>query len=142
MATRRSGEILTYLQSKDWRIAVDDSDTVGDPLVIDPVTDMLSNIYDAELTQLYRDRNMSTAYDGKYGKITAEKKIFHEGEPVFVLRAQDPYAPYAVLRYASFCEENGCLAEHVAACRKHAEKILQWQKDHPELVKIRPGESK
>ena len=26
------------------------------------------------------------AIEGKYGEITAEKKQFHEGEPVFLLR--------------------------------------------------------
>jgi hypothetical protein len=37
----------------------------------------------------------------KYGKIVAERKEFHEDEPIFVLRGQDLLAPRAVEAYAN-----------------------------------------
>lgn len=37
----------------------------------------------------------------KYGKLIAERKNFHEDEPVFVLRGKDLLAPAAVEMYAN-----------------------------------------
>lgn len=37
----------------------------------------------------------------KYGKLIAERKDFHEDEPVFVLRGKDLLAPAAVEMYAN-----------------------------------------
>ncbi len=76
--------------------------------------------------------------DGKYGEITCEKKTFHPGEPVFLLRATDPIAPQAIRNYAHGCQINGCSQEHVAACLSHAHQIESWQLANPSLVKERP----
>ena len=81
---------------------------------------------------------MATAVDGKYGIITAEKKQFHEGEPVFLIRATDPLAPQAIRNYAHGCQINGCSQEHVSACLLHAHNIEAWQLAHPDLVKTLP----
>lgn len=79
-----------------------------------------------------------SAIEGKYGVITAEKKQFCPGEPVFILRATDPLAALAVEDYATVCELNGCDPDHVAAARNHAERIRRWQEQNPGLVKQLP----
>ena len=84
---------------------------------------------------------MGSGIDGKYGEITSSKQEFHPGEPIFLLRAQDPLAPEAVDRYADLCASRGCAPEHVAAARRHANRIRAWQEGNPELVKALPGPS-
>jgi hypothetical protein len=79
-----------------------------------------------------------TAADNKYGTITASGKQFHPGEPVFLLRATDPFARAAIREYAQICEENGCSAEHVARVRACVERMRGWQHENPELVKDIP----
>lgn len=81
---------------------------------------------------------MAAALEGKYGIITAEKKEFHEGEPVFLLRATDPLAPQAIRNYAHGCQINGCSQEHISACLLHAHRIDAWQLANPEFVKKIP----
>lgn len=76
--------------------------------------------------------------DGKYGVINAEKKNFHPGEPVFLIRAQDGLAAGAVLAYAHDCFLAGCDWSHVEQCLEHAKRIVAWQKANPGLVKHRP----
>lgn len=73
--------------------------------------------------------------DGKYGEITAERKTFHPGEPVFLLRATDRLAGVAIRYYAHVCTSEGCDEEHVAAAYGHAERIEAWQAQNPDLVK-------
>lgn len=82
-----------------------------------------------------------TEIDGKYGIITSSKKQFHSEEPIFLLRGQDPLAPKAVLDYAQICQEAECHPLHIEAVFRHAERIEKWQREHPELVKERPGPS-
>lgn len=77
------------------------------------------------------------ACDGKYGIITAEKKQFHPGEPVFLIRATDPAAAETIEHYAAQCKLRGCSDEHIAACEMHAARIATWQADNPDLVKVR-----
>lgn len=79
--------------------------------------------------------------DGKYGEITTSKKQLHPGEPVFLLRAQDPFAGFTVRQYAKYCEDMGCHTLHVQAVYRHAERIEAWQKANPDKVKVRPGPS-
>lgn len=75
------------------------------------------------------------AFDGKYGIITAEKKQFHPGEPIFLLRGTDALAPMAIEKYADICENYGCGSEHVTAIRAHAARIAKWQEENSGLVK-------
>lgn len=79
-----------------------------------------------------------TAIEGKYGIITAEKKQFHPGEPVFLLRATDPLAVLAIKAYAFHCSKSGCEEQHIQAAFDHAKRIEDWQAAHPELVKKLP----
>ncbi len=92
-----------------------------------------------------RDKNLNvgqwtapggSAVEGKYGRIRADKKNFHPDEPVFLFRATDRLAPAAIIQYAIACREAGCSPEHVKACLEHAKRVQEWQRDHPELVKL------
>ena len=78
------------------------------------------------------------AIEGKYGIITAEKKQFHENEPVFLLRGTDPLAVEAIREYAFACHKAGCAEEHCNAAWDHAKRMEDWQDAHPELVKELP----
>ena len=78
------------------------------------------------------------ATEGKYGEITASKKQFHPGEPLFLLRGTDPLAPDAIREYAKICDSNGCDDEHIEAAYDHADRIESWQRLNPELVKKLP----
>lgn len=82
---------------------------------------------------------MTEGLDGKYGEVSTERKELHPGEPVFLLRAQDPLAPRAVDLYAEICEMRGCDPAHVEAAQRHAARIRAWQGEHPDLVKDKPG---
>lgn len=75
------------------------------------------------------------AIEGKYGLITASRKKFHPGEPVFLLRATDRKAPEAIYHYAILCKQIGCSEEHVDAALSHGDRIREWQLQNPELVK-------
>lgn len=78
------------------------------------------------------------AIEGKYGEVTTTGKQFHPGEPVFILRATDPIAPATVRAYGMQCELFQCDPEHAASVYAAAERIAEWQKSHPELVKKLP----
>lgn len=74
----------------------------------------------------------------KYGVISSSKKEFHDGEPVFLIRATDPIATHAIIEYARRCERAGCTPEHVDAAFDHAMRIGEWQRENPEKVKALP----
>ena len=76
------------------------------------------------------------AFDNKYGRITAENKVFHDDEPLFVLRATDRNVVETILEYATICHAAGCSEAHVQGVKAQAEAILKWQSMHPELVKL------
>lgn len=80
----------------------------------------------------------SKAVNPKYGQITASEKEFHPGEPVFVLRATDPFAVHAIIEYARRCERQGADKAHVNGVFDHAMTVAEWQRDNPELVKPLP----
>lgn len=73
--------------------------------------------------------------DLKYGAVTTEKKEFHPGEPVFVLRAADFCAPGAISRYSDLCIRLGCTEEHVKAIGVALARFVEWQRANPQLVK-------
>lgn len=75
------------------------------------------------------------AIDHKYGAITAEKKEFHDGEPVFVLRGGDALAPLAILDYARRCSAAGCDREHYEDVVKCSEEMRAWQEKNQDKVK-------
>jgi hypothetical protein len=76
--------------------------------------------------------------DGKYGEISCTGKAFHPGEPVFLLRATDPFAAAVIREYADYCRQNGCDPDHVAAAGRHAARVEAWQRANPALVKPLP----
>lgn len=78
------------------------------------------------------------ADEGKYGKITSSEVKFHPGEPVFLLRATDPFAANLVIEYARRCEREGCDKQHIDNAFDHAMRIAAWQRENPELVKPLP----
>lgn len=74
----------------------------------------------------------------KYGKVTASKKKFHEGEPIFIIRATDALGPATVIDYARRAVKAGCDEALVDGAFDHAMKLADWQRDNPEKVKPIP----
>ena len=50
------------------------------------------------------------------------------GEPYFLIRAQDRFAPAAIMAY-------GNLSNRQAECHNRVEEFVAWQKANPEKVK-------
>jgi hypothetical protein len=59
-----------------------------------------------------------------------------EDEPLFVIRAQDSFAPKYVELWAHQAEVMGVNAEKVKGARQVAGEMLAWQKANPDKVKI------
>lgn len=81
---------------------------------------------------------MSDGIDSKYGRVTVEKKGFIEGEPVFILRAQDRQSVAATRHYAVSCELAGCSDEFVEHLVDEANRFDKWQERRAPFVKERP----
>lgn len=75
------------------------------------------------------------AFSGKYGAITTEKKQFHPGEPLFLIRATDPDAVGIVMECAARYQLRGSPPEQVSATLAAAERVEKWQAANPDLVK-------
>lgn len=58
------------------------------------------------------------------------------GEPVFVLRAQDNQALTTIEDYASNCLAVGCSSDHLENVAKAQHAFLDWQQAHPDKVKL------
>lgn len=73
---------------------------------------------------------------GKYDvhQLTRLCEYLLDGEPVFIIRAQDAFAPEAVQDYFIRSRNNGGL--NTIRSEEKCKKIEQWQKEHPERVKI------
>lgn len=71
----------------------------------------------------------------EYGVITASKKEFHPGEPLFLFRASDKLMIMRIADYADDCEDSGCSQEHVDGVRAALEKIRVWRLANKNLVK-------
>lgn len=78
------------------------------------------------------------AQEAKYGEVHTSRGSFHDGEPLFLIRATDPLAPLAITDYARRCEEAGCSPEYVRALKDRAHEVAQWQADNLTLVKDKP----
>lgn len=57
-------------------------------------------------------------------------------EPCFVLRAQDKYAPEAIISYAERCRWGGASESHVRRALEIRGKMKYWQDANPEKVKV------
>jgi hypothetical protein len=53
-----------------------------------------------------------------------------ESEPIFVLRAQDQFAPIIVRRWANMAHEAGVPRDKVAEAHRCADAMLEWQEQH------------
>jgi hypothetical protein len=72
----------------------------------------------------------------KYGTVTSDRRTFHPGEPVFIVRAQDRLAPELLRRYYTLCLAAGCDDSHLSAIDDVRRSFTAWQAEHPDLVKI------
>ena len=54
----------------------------------------------------------------------------HEGEEIFVLRAQDSFAPEAIEMWALTAGMRGAKREKVEAARACAQRMRLWQAEH------------
>jgi hypothetical protein len=54
--------------------------------------------------------------------------------PTFVLRANDPLAPWILLHYSTMVEDGGGDATQIRAARKIADDMFTWQTLHPSEV--------
>lgn len=76
--------------------------------------------------------------EAKYGKITTERGTIPDGEPVFLLRAQDALMCPTLSAYHSACEKAGAPQQHLEGIERAYTQAADWQESHPELVKT-PG---
>jgi len=61
-------------------------------------------------------------------------------EPVFLLRAQDSAAPYAVGFWADMAESSGAAPNIVKAAREQVEAMRAWQEAHGNKIPDMPEE--
>jgi len=80
--------------------------------------------------------------DRKYGEITATKGRFYKGEPLFVFRAKDQFAPLVLRIYAAIIRNHALSnneakqLDHCASVESQAFIMEQWQQANGGLVKI------
>ncbi len=65
-----------------------------------------------------------------YAPIQDPRGLIPEDEPVFLLRAQDVCAPFAVKEWAFQAERHGVDTRMVEAAKKQAEVMQDWQREH------------
>lgn len=75
-----------------------------------------------------------------YNRIQDPEDKIPENEPVFLLRAQDAFAPAVVFEWARLAELFGADPSIVALARQHAARMLDWQNANgrkvPDLLSI------
>jgi hypothetical protein len=82
--------------------------------------------------------------DGKFstdgGKIfnTVSGEEIPEDEPLFLLRARDNNALFAITAYLNECEEVGCNDLHLAGIAKIRQRFMDFAVNHPSRMK-QPG---
>lgn len=69
-----------------------------------------------------------------YKRIQDPEGKIPEDEPVFLLRAQDKFAPIVVEFWADLMESNGGSEEIVASVRQQIKTMVEWQKTHKEKL--------
>lgn len=82
--------------------------------------------------------------DSKYGRIVAERKALTPDEPLFLLRAQDVFAPATVDGYAALLRAAAAMGgrdsdtlEHMATDAENvAAGMRVWQAENAERVKL------
>lgn len=71
---------------------------------------------------------------GKYGTIKSSTTKFNNNEPLFLLRATDPFAVHLIVEYARRLEREGASKDFVDDIVDVAMRMAEWQRDNPELV--------
>ena len=79
---------------------------------------------------------MGEVIDRKYGKVTTENGEFHEGEPVFILRAQDLVSLVAIDEYGGACDEAGVSDDHLVAIAEVYKDFDEWQENNSDKTKL------
>ncbi len=74
------------------------------------------------------------AVDIKYGRVTVERGLIGEDEPVVVFRAQDLTLPALLRVYWEMCRLIGSPDLHLDAVDQATEAVLRWQADN--VIKI------
>lgn len=62
-----------------------------------------------------------------YNRFQDPLGLIPENEPVFLLRAQDRFAPELLLRWAAKVRLNGGNPEMAKIVEEHAQKMIDWQ---------------
>ena len=57
-----------------------------------------------------------------------------DGEPVFLIRAQDSIAKIIIATYLSYTTRDG--GKNTGRVKQQLEKVEKWQKDNPHKVKL------
>lgn len=71
---------------------------------------------------------------GKAGRILAAAA--QRGEPVFVFRAKDLLATFALEAYAEALHKFGAPLEHQEGVANQRDAFREWQQDHPDMVRL------
>jgi hypothetical protein len=77
--------------------------------------------------------------ENKYGQITTERGNIPPDEPVFLLRAQDPFAVPAIQAYYDRCFDANCDPAHLDGIIAAQDAVARWQGENPDRVKPLPG---
>ena len=78
------------------------------------------------------------AIAGKYGRITTECGDIPEDEPVFLLRARDRQAIYAIAAYSRHCSQRNSPLAHLNDLARVIGVFADWQEANPERMRV-PG---
>lgn len=72
----------------------------------------------------------------EYRKDTSEiMEKLHDGEPVFIIRAQDELAVEVIRHYEIVASNAGCDPSFLQGCLEARDEIQNWQVEHSDLVK-------
>lgn len=74
------------------------------------------------------------------GRIVDRQHRIPDGEPVFLLRAQDEFAPGLVTLWAEHMHARGGDPRLVAMAHEQARRMLAWQHAHGRKVPDLPGD--
>lgn len=76
------------------------------------------------------------AYDNLKEAVDALKPFRAAGEQIFVLRAHDRVAPRAIMAWGRFLSSDTGLQTPWEEAARKADRMLEWQEKHPDLVKM------
>jgi hypothetical protein len=75
------------------------------------------------------------ARDIKYGHVTTERGNIGEGEPVFIIRANDIHALSVLDYYRNLCSAHNAGKDHLDAIGQNWEVFSSYQRDNGDKVK-------